>query len=227
MLAAAVWRETYTPAGRASLQKPSHSSKVHCSRDFEREPYFPSVSTSTPSGMFRHLWAGERVNEQLNPFVIRDRSINSPNNSKGKWSGKSTRENLVWSGSANSKGAWTVGLKTSICEYKVKHLLKKENLVIIHHHLLQHVLSWVWELARTASAKSTFRFLSRHEWQSMMFGQTLSRSTPTTPNPCQMIKSIINNLHKSSLRFYSPSCLLWSLRRWGIIARIDKLLQYE
>lgn len=36
-----------------------------------------------------------------------------PNNSNGKCNGKSTNENLVWSGNANSRGSWTVGERTS------------------------------------------------------------------------------------------------------------------
>lgn len=42
-----------------------------------------------------------------------DNNNNIPNNSSGKCNGKSTNENLVWSGNANSRGSCTVGERTS------------------------------------------------------------------------------------------------------------------
>lgn len=63
----------------------------------------------------KHYHEEEKWHLQQNPnrrnFVQHMQHI--PNNSNGKCNGKSTNENLVWSGNANSKGSWTVGERTS------------------------------------------------------------------------------------------------------------------
>lgn len=53
------------------------------------------------------VWKKYFFNNLLKIFLL-------PRSSSGKCNGKSTKENLVWSGNANNSGSWTVGDKTSI-----------------------------------------------------------------------------------------------------------------
>lgn len=108
--------ETCTRADRSSLRAPWRSSTKHSSPDSGTELCFPAQWASTPSDTSRHLIESEKVHV-MNVYSSKEPSkgsSHSPSNSKGKWSGKSTSENLVWSGRAKTRGAWTVGLKTSI-----------------------------------------------------------------------------------------------------------------
>lgn len=52
--------------------------------------------------------------------IITLRHMSTPSSSSGRWRGKSTRENRVWSGSAKMSEGWRVGDKISICNNKVR-----------------------------------------------------------------------------------------------------------
>lgn len=41
------------------------------------------------------------------------RQMSTPSNSRGRWSGKSTKENLVWSGRAKQREGWILGERIS------------------------------------------------------------------------------------------------------------------
>lgn len=47
------------------------------------------------------------------------RHMSTPSSSSGRWRGKSTRENRVWSGSAKMSAGWSVGDKISTCINKM------------------------------------------------------------------------------------------------------------
>lgn len=44
------------------------------------------------------------------------RQVSTPSSSRGRWRGKSIRENRVWSGRANRRGAWRSFGKTCTCQ---------------------------------------------------------------------------------------------------------------
>ena len=47
------------------------------------------------------------------------KQVSTPSSSRGRWRGKSIRENLVWSGRANRRGAWRSFGRTCTCKQKM------------------------------------------------------------------------------------------------------------
>lgn len=85
--------------------------------------YIFSISTSSTTLTFSKnlriskITVGTLFSSRISVSTLRQ--ISTPSSSSGRWRGKSTSENRVWSGSAKMSAGWSVGDKISTCVNKI------------------------------------------------------------------------------------------------------------